>query len=95
MNVLFTSFSKLFYAAMLFGGNQMQLTTLGELGDTIVLNLPASVIKALHLHVGEELAIEVESNRIVLTRIPANFCHVQVVYQTLAQYCQNVVHAPS
>jgi antitoxin component of MazEF toxin-antitoxin module len=83
------------YYLAVCGGSQMQLTTLEKLGDTIVLTLPASVIKALHLHEGEELAIEVEGERIVLTRVPASFLHVRVVYQTLAQYCQNVVHVPS
>lgn len=78
---------------MLLGGNQMQITTLDKLGDTIVLTLPTSVINALHLHAGEELAIEVEGERVVLTRVPASFCHVRVVYQTLAQYCQNAVQA--
>lgn len=73
----------------------MQITTLDKHDDAIVLTLPASVIKVLHLHAGEELAIEVEGERIVLTRVPASFCHVQVVYQTLAQYCQSVVPSPS
>jgi antitoxin component of MazEF toxin-antitoxin module len=73
----------------------MQITTLDKLGDTIVLTLPASVINALHLHAGEELTVEVEGERIVLTRAPASFCHVQVVYPTLALYCQNVMHVPS
>jgi hypothetical protein len=40
---------------------------------------------ALHLHAGEELAIEVEGERIVLTRAPAEFRALRVAYRTLGQ----------
>ena len=63
----------------------MQVATLEKLGDTIVLTLPTAIIKALRLHAGEELTIEVEGERLVLTRVPAVFRDVQVVYHTLEQ----------
>jgi antitoxin component of MazEF toxin-antitoxin module len=63
----------------------MQMALLEKLGETLVLTFPASVIEALHLHAGEELAIEVEGERIVLTRAPAEFLALWVAHQTLAQ----------
>jgi antitoxin component of MazEF toxin-antitoxin module len=63
----------------------MQLALLEKLGETLVLTLPASVIEALHLYAGEELAIEVEGERIVLTRAPAEFRALWVAYCTLGQ----------
>jgi antitoxin component of MazEF toxin-antitoxin module len=63
----------------------MQLAKLEKLGETIVLTLPAAVVRALHLHAGEEMAIEVEGERIVLTRVPTVFQDVRVVYQAFEQ----------
>jgi antitoxin component of MazEF toxin-antitoxin module len=67
------------------GYTSMQMTLLEKLGETLVLTLPDSVIEALHLHAGEELAIEVEGERIVLTRAPAEFRALWVAYRTLGQ----------
>jgi antitoxin component of MazEF toxin-antitoxin module len=64
----------------------MKLAALEKLGDTIVLTLPEEIIKALHLHAGEELTIAVEGERLVLTRLPALFRDARVVYQTL-EHC--------
>jgi antitoxin component of MazEF toxin-antitoxin module len=63
----------------------MQMTFLEKLGETLVLTFPASVIEALQLHAGEELAIEVQGDRIVLTRAPAEFRALWVAYQTPEQ----------
>jgi antitoxin component of MazEF toxin-antitoxin module len=59
----------------------MQMAILEKLGETLVLTLSASVIEALHLHAGEELAIQVEGDRLVLTRAPAAFRSLWVTYQ--------------
>jgi antitoxin component of MazEF toxin-antitoxin module len=63
----------------------MEMTLLEKLGETLVLTFPASVIEALQLHAGEALAIEVQGDRIVLTRAPAEFRALWVAYQTPGQ----------
>ncbi len=63
----------------------MQMAFLEKLGETLVLTLPASIIETLQLHAGEELAIEVEGERLVLTRAPAAFRALWVTYRSPGQ----------
>lgn len=66
----------------------MQLVTVEKLGETMVLTLPAEVIRALQLQAGEELAIAVEGERLILTRLPALFNGARVMYKALEYGCQ-------
>ena len=64
----------------------MEMTYVEKLGESLVLTFPTSIIEALHLYDGEKLSIEVEGDRIVLTRAPAEFLSLWVTYRKLGQH---------
>lgn len=59
----------------------MQIVKLRKTGDSITVTLPASVVEALHLQEGEELAIEVAGDYIMLTPATADLRDAWATYQ--------------
>jgi putative addiction module antidote len=59
----------------------IQKVKLRKIGNSVTVTLPASVVKALHLHENDEIAIDVVGDRVVLIRATSDFQDAWAAYE--------------
>lgn len=67
----------------------MQVMKLRKVGNSMTVTLPSSLIEALHLHENDEVAVEVEGDRMVLTRATSDFQDAWAAYQNVEPRYRN------
>ena len=61
----------------------MHIVKLRKVGNSATITLPTAVIEALHLHENDEIAIDIEGDRIVLTQATRDFQDAWEAYQQI------------
>jgi putative addiction module antidote len=67
----------------------MYIVKLRKVGNSATITLPTAVIEALHLHENDEIAIDIEGDRIVLTQATHDFQDAWETYQQLEPRYRN------
>jgi putative addiction module antidote len=67
----------------------MYIVKLRKVGNSATITLPTAVIEALHLHENDEIAVDIESDRIVLTQATNDFQDAWEAYQQIEPRYRN------
>jgi len=67
----------------------MQIVKLRKVGNSTTVTLPTSAVEALHLHENDEIAVEVASDRIILTRATSDYQEAWAAYQKVEPRYRN------
>ena len=67
----------------------MHIVKLRKVGNSTTITLPAAVIEALHLHENDEIAIDIEGDRIILTQATTDFQKAWEAYQQIEPRYRN------
>lgn len=67
----------------------MYIVKLRKVGNSATITLPTAVIEALHLHENDEIAIDIEGDRIVLTQATRDFQDAWEAYQKIEPRYRN------
>lgn len=67
----------------------MHIVKLRKVGNSATITLPTAVIEALHLHENDEIAIDIEGDRIILTQATSDFQDAWEAYQQIEPRYRN------
>ena len=67
----------------------MHIVKLRKVGNSTTITLPTAIIEALHMHENDEIAIDIEGDRIVLTQATPDFQDAWEAYQQIEPRYRN------
>ena len=67
----------------------MQIVKLRKVGNSVTVTLPATVVEALHLHENDDIAVDVEGDRIILMQATNDFQDAWDAYKEIEPRYRN------